>query len=96
MAPEVIRGKQYDASADIWSFAITAIELAQGRAPRSKESSHRVLLQTCVHPVSRIIDVHSLTHGHDLTESKMRLRHSNAKAANSSTRAPSRRWSRAA
>ncbi|EIN13654.1 kinase-like protein [Punctularia strigosozonata HHB-11173 SS5] len=45
MAPEVIRGKQYDASADIWSFGITAIELAQGRAPRSRESSHRVLLQ---------------------------------------------------
>ncbi|CAL1696199.1 unnamed protein product [Somion occarium] len=44
MAPEVINGKQYDASADIWSFGITALELTQGRAPRSRESPHSVLL----------------------------------------------------
>ncbi|KAL4247279.1 protein kinase superfamily protein [Abortiporus biennis] len=44
MAPEVIAGKQYDASADIWSFGITALELAQGRAPRSREKPHSVLL----------------------------------------------------
>ncbi|KAK7694252.1 hypothetical protein QCA50_001432 [Cerrena zonata] len=44
MAPEVINGKQYDASADIWSFGITALELTQGRAPRSRESPHNVLL----------------------------------------------------
>ncbi|RDX56242.1 kinase-like protein [Lentinus brumalis] len=46
MAPEVINGKQYDASADIWSFGITAIELAQGRAPRSRLDPHKVLLMT--------------------------------------------------
>lgn len=46
MAPEVINGKHYDSSADIWSFGITAIELTQGRPPRSRESSHKVLLQT--------------------------------------------------
>ncbi|KAI0044389.1 kinase-like protein, partial [Auriscalpium vulgare] len=46
MAPELISGKHYDASADIWSFGITALELAQGRAPRSRESSHQVLLRT--------------------------------------------------
>ncbi|KAI0080058.1 kinase-like protein [Panus rudis PR-1116 ss-1] len=44
MAPEVITGKQYDASADIWSFGITALELCNGRAPRSRESPHSVLL----------------------------------------------------
>ncbi|THH17398.1 hypothetical protein EW146_g3393 [Bondarzewia mesenterica] len=46
MAPELIAGKHYDASADIWSFGITALELAQGRAPYSRESSHTVLLRT--------------------------------------------------
>ncbi|KIJ21544.1 hypothetical protein PAXINDRAFT_95102 [Paxillus involutus ATCC 200175] len=46
MAPELIQGKRYDAKADIWSFGITAIELTQGRPPRSRESAHTVLLQT--------------------------------------------------
>ncbi|KAJ8462443.1 hypothetical protein ONZ45_g17931 [Pleurotus djamor] len=44
MAPELIQGRQYDASADIWSFGITALELTQGRPPRSRESSQKVLL----------------------------------------------------
>ncbi|KAJ3513546.1 hypothetical protein NLJ89_g2888 [Agrocybe chaxingu] len=46
MAPELIQGKQYDSSADIWSFGITALELTQGRPPRSRESPQRVLLKT--------------------------------------------------
>ncbi|KAF9481044.1 kinase-like protein [Pholiota conissans] len=46
MAPELIQGKQYDSKADIWSFGITALELTQGRPPRSKESPHKVLLRT--------------------------------------------------
>jgi serine/threonine-protein kinase OSR1/STK39 len=46
MAPELIQGKQYDSSADIWSFGITALELTQGRAPRSRESPSKVLLKT--------------------------------------------------
>lgn len=45
MAPELILGRQYDASADIWSFGITALELAQGRPPRSRESPKKVLVQ---------------------------------------------------
>ncbi|KAJ6604282.1 kinase-like protein [Mycena vulgaris] len=46
MAPEVIQAQQYDSSADIWSFGITALELTQGRPPRSRESPQRVLLKT--------------------------------------------------
>ncbi|KAF8649843.1 hypothetical protein AX16_005606 [Volvariella volvacea WC 439] len=45
MAPELIQGRQYDSSADIWSFGITALELAQGRPPRSRESPQQVLLR---------------------------------------------------
>ncbi|KAF8807266.1 kinase-like protein [Phlegmacium glaucopus] len=45
MAPELIQGRQYDSSADIWSFGITALELTQGRPPRSRESPQRVLLR---------------------------------------------------
>lgn len=48
MAPELILGKQYDSKADIWSFAITAVELCQGRAPRSREAPSKVLVKTFV------------------------------------------------
>ncbi|TFK57527.1 kinase-like protein, partial [Heliocybe sulcata] len=54
MAPEVINGKRYDSSADIWSFGITAIELASGRAPRSRESPGQVLLHTVQDPPPRL------------------------------------------
>jgi serine/threonine-protein kinase OSR1/STK39 len=44
MAPEVIEGKQYDSSADIWSFGITALELTQGRPPKYRDlPSHAML-----------------------------------------------------
>lgn len=46
MAPEVIQGHKYDAKADIWSFGITALELAHGRPPKSRESPRSVLLKT--------------------------------------------------
>ncbi|PSS37097.1 hypothetical protein PHLCEN_2v1063 [Hermanssonia centrifuga] len=43
MAPEVITGKQYNASADIWSFGITALELTSGHPPLSRSSPSAVL-----------------------------------------------------
>lgn len=61
MAPEVINGKAYDASADIWSFGITALALTQGRAPRSLVSTKTALLQT-VRDAAPELDRHDGVH----------------------------------
>jgi serine/threonine-protein kinase OSR1/STK39 len=46
----------YDSSADIWSFGITLLELAQGRVPLARQNPLRVMMATLAGPAPSLED----------------------------------------
>ena len=50
MAPELIRGVEYDGKVDVWSLGITALEMADGEPPHLHELPMRAMLLISTQP----------------------------------------------
>ena len=50
MAPELIRGLEYDGKVDVWSLGITALEMADGEPPHLNEPPLRALFMIATSP----------------------------------------------
>lgn len=56
MAPELIRGAEYNGSVDIWSLGITCLEMADGEPPYYREPPLRALLLIHTSPPPTVKD----------------------------------------
>lgn len=55
MAPEVVKGQEYDCSADIWSLGCTAYEMLTGKPPFEAENNYGALMKIIKYDESTFI-----------------------------------------
>ncbi|CAM9413033.1 unnamed protein product [Discosporangium mesarthrocarpum] len=63
MAPEIIKGLEYDGEVDVWSLGITALEMAQGEPPLLHEPPLRALLLISINPPPGLKEQHKWSRG---------------------------------
>ena len=54
MAPEIIRGSEYDMAIDVWSLGILTLEMAEGSAPHSELPPLRALYLIATQPAPKL------------------------------------------